>query len=826
MTESANSNPPKSEKASGNATTNFKLSSRVSPSVSFEKNLFGSAKPPEDLLFGRLSQPESYQHESKAKPVDAEKADHRHQFQASPLQFSEPPTPDAVPTLQVGTVGNLIVYILAAMLFLASAIGSPNVDPLPDTLKSATISILTLSALLIYFWSQRGRAFILEIPTVLAWSAVLCLYALGSMFWSHTYLGAVEAVRWFIWSALIFLSFQVVRHRRERLWMLLWAVHLAAVAASLIGAMQFWKDVQWFAQGPNPASTFVNRNFAAEYVVMTLPISAYLIWRENKLWRLAALALGSALCVVFLMQTGTRSALLALSLLTVILGVSAILLQPREAACIGRMKGFSLFAALFCALFIGLGSIPTGNTSLQKEFASSQHTPTAFARAFYRYASIKADDGSLGIRQRMWSQTYKMFDEKPIFGVGAGAWEVMVPKYQPQNELVELDFYAHNEYLQLIAEYGLLGLLCLIALAVFLILSAWTAIRGISLRQRFKVDQAGQESWKNSDQADDIHLLACLLASISALAVVSLAGFPWRLAATGSLFAVLLGCIAALSPLKFKAFTLTRSMRMPAQLGMLCAGLALIGLVLAIHISNEARLAEKHIVRATSLSMGINYQAPPEMQALMRATHLEAVSQIKLGIAKNPHYRKITSQVADRLAAIGDFSNASFVYDSLIESRPYIPLLLNNAAITHEGLRNHTKQLEYAERALKLRPTYVTARSLELHALLGLGRPLEALGRGRSYMADGWLDDVGTVAVFKAAFASQDFNYALQVLRIRMERFPNTKVDSLLSTGKIQFSHLNQPEEALKTFKEAWGLSDKGSAVIAAIPPQLISQIR
>ena len=52
--------------------------------------------------------------------------------------------------------------------------------------------------------------------------------------------------------------------------------------ASLWAALQFWVDFRFFPQGPNPASTFVNRNFFAEFAVCTLPFSALLLARARQ----------------------------------------------------------------------------------------------------------------------------------------------------------------------------------------------------------------------------------------------------------------------------------------------------------------------------------------------------------------------------------------------------------------------------------------------------------------------------------------------------------------------------------------------------------------
>ena len=69
----------------------------------------------------------------------------------------------------------------------------------------------------------------------------------------------------------------------------------------------------------------------------------------------------------------------------------------------------------------------------------------------------------------MWRDTLKMIIQNPILGVGAGAWEIEAPLYQEKGEVLETDYYAHNELLQLVAEYGVFGWLFLLITGTYLI---------------------------------------------------------------------------------------------------------------------------------------------------------------------------------------------------------------------------------------------------------------------------------------------------------------------------------------------------------------------
>ena len=125
--------------------------------------------------------------------------------------------------------GDWTVPILALMMFFAPALGVPHEEMLQDTLKSIVVSFAALGAALLFFWQQRNRRDGLRWHAVLWLPVLLMAYALGSMAWSHTYLGGVEAVRWFIFSLIAWLGVNTLA--RDRVPLLAWGVHWGAVVA-------------------------------------------------------------------------------------------------------------------------------------------------------------------------------------------------------------------------------------------------------------------------------------------------------------------------------------------------------------------------------------------------------------------------------------------------------------------------------------------------------------------------------------------------------------------------------------------------------------------
>ncbi len=272
--------------------------------------------------------------------------------------------------------------VLGVMMLLVPALGVPSILMVQDTLKSALLAFGVLLAALLFFWQQRQRNTPLQWHGLVWLPLALMAYALGSMAWSHTYLAGVEAIRWFVLSLLLWLGLNSLT--RENMPNLVWGIHVGAVVASVWTALQFWFDFRLFPQAAVPASTFINRNFFAEYAVCALPFSIWLLASLRSSRWLGPMALTLAFNVVALMMTGTRSALMALLLLAPVFAV--ILVRYRQQFAFGRSsQAQKMLVGLVLAIGIGaLGSVPTGNALIIKEGSGT----TALQRSFLRTASM------------------------------------------------------------------------------------------------------------------------------------------------------------------------------------------------------------------------------------------------------------------------------------------------------------------------------------------------------------------------------------------------------------------------------------------------------
>ena len=703
--------------------------------------------------------------------------------------------------------GDWTVLILALMMFLAPAAGVPNEEMLQDTLKSAIVSFAALGAGLLFFWHQRNRRDGLRWHALMWLPLALMLYALGSMVWSHTYLGGVEAIRWFIFSLLLWLGLNTLA--RERVPSLAWGVHWGAMIASLWTVLQFWVDFKYFPQGPNPASTFVNRNFFAEFVVCTLPFSVLLITRAKASAQIALLAFTTAFNIVAIMMTGTRSALLAMLAMVLVLPVILWLYRKQLSFAHWTSGSRILLFGVMLGSIVGLGLIPSGNVKILEENRLEQRGGNALERAFARSKSMAQTEEytqrSFSVRLVMWKATARIIKARPLAGVGAGAWEVDIPLYQDAGSQLETDYYVHNEILQLLAEYGLVGWLFLLGLLGYLTGAAWRTVRN-----------------RSPDAQAEAPLRALTLLSLLMFLIVSNAGFPWRMASTGAIFALALAVLAA-SDARLGYRGWLSAMRLPWKpaFSQVTAVSLMVCLALAAFITQQAAACEAKIVKAVKLSLAVS-QSGDVNNPKWDKTKREMLALIKEGTDINPHYRKITPMVADELAKWGDWKDAVWIWESVLSSRPYVVAIMSNVARGYAQMGQSEKALEVLARAKALQPNATSVNSLEVILLSRTGKEPEAFVKAKALVESGRFDLDLINATYVLALRAKDWPLTFKALELRTKNWPSYAVDGALKAGNIYASvaEVKDESKALAEYRKAMALSSDAqkTATHALIP--------
>jgi tetratricopeptide (TPR) repeat protein len=304
----------------------------------------------------------------------------------------------------------------------------------------------------------------------------------------------------------------------------------------------------------------------------------------------------------------------------------------------------------------------------------------------------------------------------------------------------------------------LTGLAFLLALWVYLLYAAWN-------------------TWRNrSAQAlAEAPLRCAVLASLLALMWVSNIGFPWRLATTGSLFALSLALLAASdarlnNPGPLRA-VLVSFKPLYAQV---MAAVMVVCLALAGTISQQAMAVEQKLVTAVKIALAISASGNannPQWDGLKN--NMLALTQE--GVAINPHYRKITPMVADELGRWGDWQNAVWVWESVVASRPHVVVIMANIARGYAQLGNHAKAMQYLARCEALQPRSASVRTLKLVLLSRQGRESEALKLARQYLQEGTYDADLLHTAYLLGTQGGDAELVAQSLALRQKDFPDAK---------------------------------------------------
>lgn len=260
---------------------------------------------------------------------------------------------------------------------------------------------------------------------------------------------------------------------------------------------------------------FGNVNFFAEYLIVPLPLAVSLFFaarnRIHKIFLLIGiLAIGGSLILTF-----TRGSYLAIGISSLFMFL--LYLASRGKSFIKEHKKIFIFILALIILVTFLFALPnplnkpgTAISKIKSRISISQFT----------------ESSSLKRRIAIWKFTILMIKDHPLLGSGIGTYKYNTLKYQAEffkqgenRSLYPHGFAdkAHNEYLQLWAEIGIVGL----GIFIWLIISYFSC--GIKILRKIK------DEYKQG-------IIIGLMGSVVAVLIDGLFGFPLHLPATVILF--------------------------------------------------------------------------------------------------------------------------------------------------------------------------------------------------------------------------------------------------------------------------------------------------
>lgn len=200
-------------------------------------------------------------------------------------------------------------------------------------------------------------------------------------------------------------------------------------------------------------------NYYGQILVMVLPVAVYIAWAETRKWHRLAWAAAAAAIAAGVLVTYSRGAMLALAMMTAIV-------------MIARRMPIARIASATVAVVLLLVLLP-GNVSgrIRTLIPQDEGRP----------------DSSIEKRQLLVMTAVRMFDENPLLGVGAGNFSARFDEYANRVGTIaqissmpgEVE-HAHTLFLEIGAEYGVVGLTAFLAAIAAAFVSAWRAGRRLA----------------------------------------------------------------------------------------------------------------------------------------------------------------------------------------------------------------------------------------------------------------------------------------------------------------------------------------------------------
>jgi len=311
------------------------------------------------------------------------------------------------------------------------------------------------AAILLLAW---GALAILEREVELRWNSLyvpLLLLGAWGLFQrvvgpsAYPYATQVELLKSAAYLALFFLTVESF-HTLEEWKPFVWFLISLGFAVSLLAVVQYFTfngKLYWvrpLAPGIAPFGPFVNRNHFAGFIELTVPFGlAMLFSRAVRRDKLPLLVLLTVVPIGALALSASRGGIVSFLFEFLLL---AVLLRKKvmQRSQLLLAGGLAVAAALL-AVWLGLGL------------------------TVQRFEHSRPGDISRDRRVSIFTDTLRVIHDHPWRGTGFGTFETVFPRYETFYDGLTVD-HAHNDYLELLSDTGLIGGSCI---AAFLILLGW-----------------------------------------------------------------------------------------------------------------------------------------------------------------------------------------------------------------------------------------------------------------------------------------------------------------------------------------------------------------
>jgi O-antigen ligase len=459
------------------------------------------------------------------------------------------------------------------------------------------------------------------------------------------------------------LTFILVRNMAGRLpgrrrWLL--AAPLASIAAAeaVLGLLQN-------VHGEEVQGTYVNKNHLAGLLEMALPLTvAHAAYLFSARERAKAAGVLAAALIIFaglvssLSKMGFAASLAGLFVMGV-LAVAARVPGKRRWLAIGGLAAL----IIFCFVFLPSDAFVANYGGI-----------------------LSKQQAALEGRAPIWRDTLHLIADYPLFGCGLGNYQTAFLKYQ--SSVVDVVFtYAHNDYLQIAAELGVIGFLIAAILLAPIFAGTFRA------------------SFIAPDRTSRFLGLGCA-GAITAMCLHSFADFNMYVPANAFVFAWICG-IAASLPMGPQS---PAAERHRVFWGRLAIALSVLLIVYApARLLFDSQFRGDAPMESLFCHFGIcDTDAVIAAQTLAHGGRVAEVPTPELfkALRRDPNDPDRWCNAGDRLLQVGHPAEAAYCYSRALALGPHIPPILMQAADFYFANRQVTPALASMSRILADTNTY------------------------------------------------------------------------------------------------------------------------
>jgi len=344
----------------------------------------------------------------------------------------------------------LQIGIAAILIFSPVARGAVQIWSVAPT----ELAVLILVFLWLWKADKNNEPFRKTKIDLPIWLFVI-LAAISTIFSIYKNASFLEMLRLMLYVGVFYLV--VNNFDRWMNYRLITTIIIIGTAMSTLGLAQYFLELDhsWWKPENFLASTYVNHNHFAGYLEMAIPLAiavALGLKREKivsaiKFW---SLRLGLVLAIVIMstafLLAQSRGAWISLTISLMIMNI--VLIKKKV------LPKIAFYIFIFF-IFIAVAYMASGTDDVSQRLRSVEQ--------------INNESFLVG-REKIWQGSIEMIKANPLIGTGIGTFEWGFSRYRPEGLNVRANF-AHNDYLNMMAEMGLLALPLMLWM-IFSIISA------------------------------------------------------------------------------------------------------------------------------------------------------------------------------------------------------------------------------------------------------------------------------------------------------------------------------------------------------------------